>query len=240
MSDWEIINAPWQDAPPAGVDCIIGDPPYDARTHDNGRRGAKGKAVSEATVKSFDPIAPEDIAPRLVSLARRWVVLFCSVEQLGDYRRACPVEYVRGAAWVKTNPAPQFTGDRPGQWGEGIAVLHPKGKKRWAGGGRAGAFVYPNARFDADAKLHETQKPLALMLEIVRLFSEPGDLVWDPYCGSGTTGAACLRLGRRFIGHEIQKAYADTARDRLAAEANGLSLTAAHAGQVPLFSLETD
>jgi site-specific DNA-methyltransferase (adenine-specific) len=50
------------------------------------------------------------------------------------------------------------------------------------------------------------QKPLALMDVLVRLFSEPGELILDPFAGSGTTGVAALRLGRRFVGWEMNPA----------------------------------
>ena len=76
------------------------------------------------------------------------------------------------------------------------------------------------------------------MLELVELFTDPGDLVLDPFCGSGTTGVACLRLGRRFIGIEKDAKYAAIARERLEAETNGLSLRDARAGQIGMFASE--
>jgi len=60
-------------------------------------------------------------------------------------------------------------------------------------------------------------------------------VVLDPFAGSGTTGVACLRLGRRFIGIERDPKYIEVARERLAAEESGSTLQAARAGQVPLF-----
>lgn len=62
-----------------------------------------------------------------------------------------------------------------------------------------------------------TQLPLALLRPIVGCASDPGDLVLDPFCGSGTTGAACLELGRRFLGIELSGTFADLARKRLLA-----------------------
>ncbi len=51
---------------------------------------------------------------------------------------------------------------------------------------------------------------------LVRLFSNPGDLILDPFAGSGTTGVAALRLGRRFLGWEMNPEYVEVARKRLA------------------------
>ena len=62
-----------------------------------------------------------------------------------------------------------------------------------------------------------TQLPLALLNPIVGCASDPGDLVVDPFCGSGTTGEAALRLGRRFLGIEKDARYAELSRTRLAA-----------------------
>jgi DNA modification methylase len=61
-----------------------------------------------------------------------------------------------------------------------------------------------------------TQLPLALLRPIIGCATDPGDLVVDPFCGSGTTGAACIELGRRFIGIEKSEQFASAARARLA------------------------
>lgn len=239
---WEIRQGRWQDSAPDSVDHVIADPPYDAATHRGGMRGVGSnpdggsKEICMSAPKSFDPIEPADVGPPLLALSKRWVVLFCAVEQLGDYRRASPKEYCRGAIWVRGNPPPQFSGDRPGQWGDGIAVLHPRGRKRWNLGGTSGIWRSLSARFDGSGqRVHETQKPVGLMMQLIVAFTDPDDLVWDPYCGSGTTGVACLRLGRRFLGHEMQPHYAEIAARRLAAEDRGLTLAEADRGQQSIF-----
>ena len=71
---------------------------------------------------------------------------------------------------------------------------------------------------------HETQKPVALMSALVRDFTDPGELVCDPFAGSGTTGVACIRLGRRFIGWERDPKYFAVAVKRLTAARGQLRL----------------
>jgi modification methylase len=66
-------------------------------------------------------------------------------------------------------------------------------------------------------KLHPTQKPEALLHRVILSSSHPGDLVLDPFFGTGTTGAAARQLGRRFIGIEREPAYAKAAMRRIAA-----------------------
>ncbi len=87
---------------------------------------------------------------------------------------------------------------------------------------------------DVRERVHPTQKPLELMLECVALASKPGDVVLDAFAGSGTTGVACLRLGRGFVGIEREREYFDLAVERLRAAETGSTLQAARTGQLGL------
>ena len=68
------------------------------------------------------------------------------------------------------------------------------------------------------SNLHPTQKPVALMEYLIRTYTNEGDIVFDNCMGSGTTGVACMRTGRRFIGMELDAGYFEVARTRIAAE----------------------
>lgn len=229
MTDWQIHEGRWQDSPPDEVDVVIADPPYSDRTHDNAcyDGGARFGGINVGT------LSPAQVAHQLTRISRRWVLCFCESEMLGVYADAVPDEWVRAGWWRKPDGAPQMSGDRPAVPGEGIAIMHREGKKRWNGGGHHAFWSHGTCRKD---RHHETQKPLSLMIELVELFSDPGELVWDPYCGSGTTGVACLLTGRRFLGHEMQPRYAEIARDRLTATEQGLTLDDYYAGQQGLFT----
>jgi site-specific DNA-methyltransferase (adenine-specific) len=74
--------------------------------------------------------------------------------------------------------------------------------------------------------VHTTQKPEALMEALIRDFTDPGDLILDPFAGSGTTGVAAIRLGRRFIGWEKDPKYHAIALKRLTAAREQLELCA--------------
>lgn len=83
---------------------------------------------------------------------------------------------------------------------------------------------YPRSmlRFPSEAKrnlIHPTQKPLALLEWLVKTYTRPGDLVIDPFAGSGTTALACLRTGRRCVAVEADKTYLAKAAERLHSEA---------------------
>jgi modification methylase len=92
-------------------------------------------------------------------------------------------------------------------------------------------------------KLHPTQKPEGLLARVILSASRPDDLVLDPFCGTGTTGAVAKRLGRRFVGCERDAAYAAAATARIAATeplpkpALASFVTAREAPRVPFSAL---
>lgn len=186
------------------VDAVITDPPYDAMTHD-------GAILDDAI--DFKPLQSVDLLAAAVrGVCDKWCVCFCSLEMLFEYKRAVGESWVRAGLWDRVINMPQISGDRPAQGGEGIAIFHAPGKKQWNGGGKAAIYRYAVER---GQKEHPTQKPSALMQELVGLFSNTGETILDPFMGSGTTGVACANLGRKFIGIEIDKKYFDIACERI-------------------------
>lgn len=236
------------------VDHVISDPPFETEAHTKQRRSLKDAtqkrgAVNKGEVRriestlSFPAISESDRA--LVSrefgrMAARWTVLFCQIEAIWSWRQVLVtggLDWVRGGVWLKPNGMPQFTGDRPGQGFESLAIAHAPGRKRWNGGGRHAVWTC-NLDHHAGAggqNIHPTKKPELLMLELVKDFTDLNEVILDPFCGSGTTGIAALRLGRRFIGVERDPSFAALSRDRLAAEEQCSTLEALRMGQGALF-----
>lgn len=264
---WTVIHADCLDVlpclPERCVQHVIADPPYSEHVHSKSRRGASlpdasggdhygesrggGACLSRARELGFPPITLEQqraLATEAKRFCQRWVLIFSDLEGVGAWRAelvGAGLQHVREGVWIKLGATPQFTGDRPAAGAEGIEIAHPPGKKHWNGGGSHAVWTHPivlDRAKDGATRLHTTQKPLSLMLELVELFTDPGDLVLDPFAGSGTTGVACLRLGRRFIGIEKDETYAKVARERLEAESQGQSLRACRAGQLGLFAPE--
>ncbi len=214
------------------VDVTITDPPYEAEAHTKGRRtkvsgwrqaAARGEAagVAQEAPLPFAMITQDaraDAALHISRLSRRWILVFCQVEAAHLWAAALAAhgaEYIRTMVWTKPNAQPQFTGDRPGHGYESIVVAHRKGRKRWNGGGRLGTFDHCTVAAGNERAAHPTTKPLPLMRELVSLFSDPGELVLDPFAGSGSTGVACNQLGRRFLGWELSPEYHAIATRRL-------------------------
>lgn len=227
------------------VDHVITDPPYSANVHANQQRiarGARRKATGKSFKKplTFDAITPElmlEVSCEIARVTKRWALVFCNVELVSTwmlYLKAGGLEYARTALWIIPDCAPQITGDRPAPAGEAIVCVHAKGRKRWNAGGKRGIYTHGKARGE-DERLHETPKPVGLLLELVDDFTDPGETVLDPFAGGGTTGAACIRRGRHFLGAELDPKRAATAIERLEAEKEGISISRRRAKQAPLF-----
>lgn len=217
-STWCVVTAEalgvLSEMPAASVDHVLTDPPYDEHTHEKARVYSTAEAKPVSAGIDFPPIEPATILASFLQVARRWTLSFCSFEMVGEYAKASGKAWVRCGVYHRLDGAPQFTGDRPAQAAEAIAICHSlKAKKRWNGGGGRGLWASNVERHD---RVHPTQKPITLMTQLIELFTDTGELVLDPFCGSGTTGVAAVRQGRRFIGIELQEKYAGAARKRLA------------------------
>jgi len=90
--------------------------------------------------------------------------------------------------------------------------------------------IMPPGKSEKRHGKHPTQKPEALLLRIVAASTSPDELVLDPFCGSATTGVACARLGRRFIGIEREQEFLTLAMNRLAEEVQQVTLVFVFAG----------
>lgn len=203
-------------------DCIITDPPFSERTHAMARSSnihapAGGRALSGSKA-AFAPLGDDDVSDLFADLGRitrRWVISSL------DYRHAFRMEeappkglrLLRISVWVKTNPMPIFSGDRPGQGWEAFVSMHRDDvKPSWNGGGRSINHYGPKSQSGE----HPTQKPLGMIADWVRLFTNPGDVILDPFAGSGTTLRAAKDEGRRAVGIEVEERYCEIIARRLA------------------------
>jgi len=231
--------------PDKSVAHVIADPPYEAEAHTKFRTT---RAVAEGRMhdESIDFAAmTEDlralVAAQAARVAAGWLLAFCQIEGVTPWRdvfEAAGAKWRRAQIWIKPDSSPQFTGDRPAQGFEAISSAWAgTGRSKWNGGGARGVYTHCVGVMGGEKNPHPTTKPVPLMLELVELFTDPNELILDPFAGSGTTGVACLRLGRRFIGIEREPKYAAIARERLRAEERGLSLREARLGQSSIFDV---
>lgn len=206
-------------APDKSVDVTIMDPPYSEHCQANLCSGSLvGKKSVPKYELDFAPLTEHAWIRDAVRVTRRWVVTFCTLEDFGKYEAAVGrPDYVRGCVWYKPNSMGQLTADRPATSYEGIALFHGAGvKKRWNGRGSYGIWRCNGTR--GKKGRHPNEKPIDLCLKLAALFSERGETVFDPFCGSSAIGEACLRLGRGYIGADMSAEWVEKSRARLSAQ----------------------
>jgi DNA modification methylase len=214
------------------VHAVITDPPYEAEAHTKGRRlatrgqdGGRKRSIENYAI-DFAQMNSElrvHVAQLCQEKCAGWGIYFCQIEAVYLWRQTLELagaKYKRGGIWRKRDGAPQFTGDRPGMGFESIVCAwHGEGKSKWNGGGKHGVWEFtkhdPGYGHGGASNAHPTQKPVALMEALIADFTNPGDIILDPFMGSGTTGVACVNTGREFIGIEKNQKYFNIAYDRI-------------------------
>lgn len=232
--------------PDDAIDIMATDPPYSAHVHKSVRSAKRNDLPDVAAFKcrtrrtvdlGFEHLsakARRENARQAARLVKRWSMFFCDAESTWLWRlslTACGLKYLKTMQWIREGGAPNFTGMGPAACAESIVLAHRPGRTAWNGGGKSGLYAFPivaNRAGQRGSRLNETQKPEPLMVALLRDFSEPGHVVIDQHNGSGTTGAAALRLGCRYIGIERRLEQVEKSRARLRA----LNLSATlHAGR---------
>ncbi len=201
-------------------DMILTDPPYNI-SNDAAvitRNGGKfGKAKPIAPKFDFDhTIEPEEWLPLAIELLKEDAVLviFCADRQIPEYYRILErygFKYML-SAWVKPNPTPQA---RKVKWCTGLEhfIIAYRGKHHYnyKAGMHPGYIIASSPR----KRYHPTEKPQKVLREIIKWWSFPGDVILDPFAGSGSTGVAAVSLGRCFVGIEIDKEYFEVMKKRV-------------------------
>ena len=130
--------------------------------------------------------------------------------------------------WVKPNPPPNLScryfthAAETLIWAaknyESRHLFHYQKMREMAGGKQMKSVwerIYPPNAIEKEFGKHPTQKPVELLERILLANSNPGDIILDPFMGSGTTGVAAIKLCRRFIGIELESQYIDLAVKRI-------------------------
>lgn len=167
-----------------------------------------------------------------------WVIgTYHNIYRVGTVLMDLGFWILNDVVWIKSNPMPNFRGVRFTNASETLiwAVRDKDRKdytfnyehmKRYNDGKQMRSDWYvrepvcsgsERIRDENGDKVHSTQKPEALLRMVVEASTNPGDLVLDPFVGSGTTPAVCRKLGRRCLGIEMIDEYVEVARKRLAA-----------------------
>lgn len=215
------------------VDALVTDPPYSTRTHSGHDHVVRAQrfysvGLNRRRTIAYPPLTDDDAhafigywAPRV----RGWICVLTD-HLLGPVFSAALEVHGRYVfsplACVDPGSRVRLAGDGPSQWTCWLIVSRPA-TSEWAGWGTLrGAYQRDRRPFERSPIVGG--KPLWLMQDIVSDYSRPGDLVVDPFCGSGTTAIACRRLGRSCITSEQDPETHAIARARIDLELAQLSL----------------
>ena len=231
--------------PDASVDMVFADPPYNLQLGGDLLRpdNSKVDAVDDDWDK-FASFAEYDAFTRAwLAECRRvlkpegsiWVIgSYHNVFRLGSAIQDLGFWVLNDIIWRKSNPMPNFKGTRFTNAHETLIwAAKSREQKRYTFNYDALKAFNEDTQMrsdwtfalctgeerikDADGKkAHPTQKPEALLHRVLLAATRPGDVILDPFFGTGTTGAAAKRLGRHYIGIERDETYADVAATRIA------------------------
>lgn len=211
--------------PDASVDAVITDPPYGISVAGSALTGSNGTRNLDFGAWDNGESWGVGLTESLRLLKRPGSVFaFCGHRQFGPIVAMLEGHGMttRPFAWVKACPVPAAPGMR---WTSGFELAvyaFDEGSyfRSEDAGQRPNVLTVDSYRFGQPGKVdHPTQKPLALMRQIVSRMVPQGGAVLDPYAGSGSTGVAALEEGCRFIGIEREAEYVAIARARIEAAA---------------------
>ncbi len=231
--------------PTASVDLVFADPPYNLQLGGDLNRpdGSHVDAVTDDWDR-FDSFAAYDAFTKAwLTEARRvlkpdgalWVIgSYHNIYRVGAILQDLGFWLLNDIVWRKTNPMPNFKGTRFTNAHETLLWASTGEKARYHFNYRAMKTLNDELQMRSDwvipvcggqerlkengHKAHPTQKPEALLYRVLLATTEKGDVVLDPFFGTGTTGAVAKRLGREWIGCERETAYREVATARIAKE----------------------
>jgi len=234
-----------QKLPAASVDLVFADPPYNLQLENRLTRPDQSEvdAVDDDWDKFASFAAYDDFTRAWLLACRRVLKPSGSLWVIGSYHNIFRVGAIlqdlgywvlNDIVWRKSNPMPNFRGRRFTNAHETLiwASRDPNASYTFNYEAMKAANDEVQMRSDwlfpictgherlkdgAGRKVHPTQKPEALLHRVLLSSSKPGDVVLDPFFGTGTTGAVAKRFGRHFIGIEREQSYIDAALERIAA-----------------------
>ena len=229
--EFRIENADYQDfmsdLPKKSVDLILTDPPYCISKKTGFStvvNGEKRFAVSMDFGKwDQTEVNLQDMANTFYDSLRHGgtAIIWYDVWKIGklkDAMESAGFKMIRLIIWQKTNPVPlnmrsTYLSNSREMAVSGVRVGKPTFNSEYD----SGIYEYPIPRHNGN-RLHPTQKPLLLFEDLVRKHSNTGDLVVDPFLGSGTTGVAAVRNYRIFAGCDLDDKYVKIAGERIKSE----------------------
>jgi site-specific DNA-methyltransferase (adenine-specific)/modification methylase len=210
--------------PDNSVDLILTDPPYNLGEYSTGNMKFSWRSDINNDIaewdKGFDPAMLKDEFLRVLKPTGN-IFAFCSYNLIGRWHEIFDplFDTFQFFVWHKTNPVPKFRKAGFLNSCELIVCMWNKGHT-WnflSQKEMHNFFESPICMGKERVKnpKHPTQKPVKLLKHLIKIASNEGDVVFDPFMGVGSTGVAALEMGRKFIGIEIDKDYFEAAKKRI-------------------------
>ena len=201
------------------VDLLLTDPPYG--TNDKyGKNIKRGSAITNFSVMEWDRNLPLEYLNECFRIMKddTWGVVFTDKKEITtiwNYVEKIGFSPRNTFYWIKTNKAPVPNSNFKSS--VEVCIVFTKGKtnKKWQRGGTENNYFMSPFVLGKESVNHPTQKPESLMSYFINLLSAEGDVILDPFMGSGTTGVSSIKHGRRFIGIEIDSTYYKLSSDRI-------------------------
>ena len=230
--------------PSASVDLVFADPPYNLQL--SGTLTRPDQSVVDAVDDEWDQFdsfqAYDTLSEAWLRECHRilksdgalWVIgSYHNIFRLGRVLQDVGYWILNDIVWRKSNPMPNFRGRRFTNAHETLIWASKSEKSKYTFNYDAMKALNDGLQMRSDwvmpictgqerlkgadgAKAHPTQKPENLLARVILSSTKRGDVILDPFFGTGTTGAVAKRLGRHYIGIEQDKGYVDLATDRLA------------------------
>jgi len=209
--------------PDGCVDLVVTDPPYRISYGNDIKRSWRRSDLVMDFGDSDKTYEPAKFLLDMLRVCGRAALIFVSDEVFGETYKFLVdrFDYCRYVVWAKTNPAPKV---RMATWRQSTELIlhgHNKGDINWLGQ-REMRNVLRGPTCAHESLGHPSQKPMWLIREL--LLRVPGDLIFDPFIGSGTTAVVADRLGRKFFGCDINPGYVEMALERLEKDRAGRQL----------------
>lgn len=211
--------------PTHSIDLILTDPPYNLRQYSTGNMKFSWRSDINNDLASWDGdvFQPQDMVEGFLRIIKPEgnIFAFCSYNMLGKWHEAFDhlFDTFQFMVWHKTNPVPKVRKAGFLNSCELIVCMWNRGHTwNFTRQNQMHNFIETPICMGKERvkdPTHPTQKPLKVLRHIIKIASNPGDLILDPFMGVGSTGVAALELGRRFLGIEIEEDYCVHAKKRL-------------------------
>ena len=191
-----------KEIPDKAVDLVLTDPPYGIK-RDKGFGGAGGfngkKPIARRQYNdNWDKERPSEFCFKEILRIGKNILIFG-----GNYFADILPQNKHWVVWDKLNTMPTF-GD--------CELIWTNAKRNSV---KKITYQYNGLFGKEKRRYHPTQKPVGLIKKLLEIYSKEGDLIFDPFLGSGTTAVACLELNRHFIGIELSPEYCEIAKKRI-------------------------